>query len=145
VNQRSGDPAQVRVVIRDDLDVVVARCRVREIGREVRLADIAIEALATAVSEIARNIVVHAGSGELIVGVARADARCGIVIVARDDGPGIVDVERAMQDGYTTANGLGLGLASARRLVDEFELISSSTPAALTCTGTTVTMRKWRS
>ena len=133
------DPRPIHVAIREALDVGVARRRVRALGQAVLLSDIAIEALVTAVSEIASNIVVHARRGELVVGLVRAGARRGINVVARDDGPGIPDIERAMQDGYTTANGLGLGLSSARRLVDDFELISGRGTDA----GTTITMKQW--
>lgn len=135
------DPGCVRVAVREEIDVVVARRCVRELGRELRLADSAVESLATAVSEIARNIVVHAGAGELVLGVVRAGARRGILVVARDDGPGIADIDRAMEDGYTTSDGLGLGLASARRLVDDFDLASNPAAGA----GTTVTMKQWSS
>ena len=78
--------------------------------------------LATAISEVARNITTYAGEGEVALRVLSDGGREGIEVVASDDGPGIADVELAMQDGYTTGNGLGLGLPGTRRLVDEFEL-----------------------
>ena len=137
--ESTGDPPQVRLAIREDVDVVVARCRVRELARAVQMRDTAVEALATAVSEVVRNIVVHARAGEVRLSMVRDGPRCGIMVVARDDGPGISNIELAMQDGYTTRNSLGLGLSSAQRLVDEFELVSRTGADA----GTTVTLMQW--
>jgi serine/threonine-protein kinase RsbT len=93
--------------------------------------------MATAVSELARNILNYAGEGEIVVAVAPDGRRTGIVVVARDAGPGIADPELAMQDGYSTSQGLGLGLPGTRRLMDEFALVTA--PGA----GTTVTAKKW--
>nr|WP_246345350.1 ATP-binding protein [Conexibacter arvalis] len=93
--------------------------------------------VATAISEIARNITAYAGSGEIVVRPVELNGAHGLEVVARDAGPGIADVERALQDGYTTGGGLGLGLPGARRLMDEFEIVSQ--PGV----GTTVTMTKW--
>ena len=126
----------VLVQLRDASDLPVARRRVRELGREQGLSAVAIEALATAVTEIAQNALVHAGGGELRIEAAEPPRR-GVVVTARDAGPGISDVPRAMCDGYTTAAGLGLGLPSARRLVDEFAI--ESTVGGGTC----VCLRKW--
>lgn len=106
---------------------------VREGFRQARAV-----ALATAVSEIARNIVVHAGRGKLSVVPITDGPRHGIVVVARDEGPGIPDIERAMEDGYSTKKGsLGLGLSGAKRLVDEFEIESSVGE------GVTITLTQW--
>jgi serine/threonine-protein kinase RsbT len=127
----------VRVPIREDCDVAMARKHVRELAGRAGLSDLATHALATAVSEIASNIVVHVGAGELVLSVADEPGRFGVVVVARDHGSGIREPERAMQDGYSTAHSLGLGLSSARRLVDEFELVSEAGR------GTTVILRKW--
>jgi serine/threonine-protein kinase RsbT len=127
----------VRVPIRDDSDVLMARKRARELAGKEGMPDVAVEALSTAISEVAHNIVVHAREGELFLGVVEQSDRRGIAIVARDNGPGISNPERAMEDGYSTAGGLGLGLSSARKLVDEFELASTAGE------GTTVTMKKW--
>jgi serine/threonine-protein kinase RsbT len=99
----------------------------------------ATHALATAVSEIARNIVVHAGVGELTVCVVDDLDRRGLMVTACDTGAGIPDLEQAMQDGYSTRESLGLGLSGARRLVDEFELVSAPDR------GTTVILKKWTS
>ncbi len=93
--------------------------------------------IATAVSEIARNIVRFAGTGEVLIELVDVP-RPGVRVVARDTGPGIEDVQRALTDGYSTYHGLGLGLPGARRLMDEFSVVSEIGR------GTTVTMTKWR-
>jgi len=93
--------------------------------------------LATAVSEIARNIVRFAGEGTMLVQVLD-HPRPGIRVLARDNGPGIADVDKALTDGYSTYRGLGLGLPGARRLMDEFSVVSELDH------GTSVIMTKWR-
>ena len=127
------------IPIREEVDVAIARQSVRQLAPHAGLSGSAAHALTTAVSEVAHNIVRHAGVGELTVRVVEEHGRRGLIAVARDAGPGIPDAERAMQDGYSTANGLGLGLSSARRLVDGFELVSDIDR------GTTVTLTKWAS
>lgn len=128
---------RLRVRIGDESDLVVARRRTRDLASQQGLSESAAEALATAVTEIARNIVVHAGPGEILLGAVADASRRGVVVTAHDSGPGIAQVEQAMQDGFSTRGGLGFGLSGARRLVDEFE-IESKVGA-----GTTVTLRKW--
>jgi len=93
--------------------------------------------VATAISELARNILEYAGYGEIILELAQQGGRRGIVVIARDQGPGIPDIEKAMQDGYSTTKSLGLGLPGARRLMDDFEIVSKVGQ------GTTVTAKKW--
>ena len=93
--------------------------------------------IATAISEVARNIVVYAQQGEIVLMRAEEGGRVGIQVVAIDHGPGIDNKDLAMRDGFSTGNSLGLGLPGAKRLMDEFDLVSA--PNA----GTTVTMRKW--
>ena len=93
--------------------------------------------IATAVSEVARNIIEYAKPGEVILSVVTNGGRRGLEVIARDQGPGIADVALAMEDGYSTARGLGLGLPGSRRLMDEF-LVESKIGR-----GTTVTMTKW--
>jgi serine/threonine-protein kinase RsbT len=129
----------VRVAIATDGDIVRARQSGRELATQLGCSPTDATLVATAISEVARNIVSHAGEGEVVITVIEGEGPGAIEVVARDDGPGIADIERAMQDGYTTGRGLGLGLPGARRLMDEFEI--SSEPGA----GTTVVMRKWRS
>jgi serine/threonine-protein kinase RsbT len=125
------------VPILTDVDVVAARQKGREIAATNGFSGTDQTLIATAISEVARNIVSYAGRGEIAVSAIEDRGRRGILVVARDTGPGIPDVALAMRDGYSTANSLGLGLPGAKRLMDEFEL--ASTPG----TGTTVTMRKW--
>ncbi len=123
--------------IRDDSDVAMARRRVRELGKQEGLPPPKIAALEIAVTEIARNIFVHAGSGEVSFSTLAEARRRGVAVIARDWGPGIADVEQAMRDGYSTGKGLGLGLAGARRLVDEFEIATSAGA------GVRVTLKQW--
>jgi serine/threonine-protein kinase RsbT len=128
--------AEIRVPIDEEADVFFACQRVRERAAWEGLPPAAVEALALAVAEVARNILVHARRGAIVVAAASGPRR-GVVLTAEDEGPGILDVDRAMQDGFSTGNGLGLGLPSARRLVDEFRL--DSRPGG----PTTVTLKKW--
>jgi serine/threonine-protein kinase RsbT len=128
---------EIRVAIRTDADVVTARQEARTMGAALGFTSTDLTLLATAISEIARNITTYAGEGEVSLRVVREGARQGIEVEAVDEGPGIANVELAMQDGYTTGNGLGLGLPGTRRLVDDFEL--DTTPGA----GTRIRMVKW--
>jgi len=130
------DEARVRVTV--DADVVTARQKGREIAARAGFTPTELTVIATAISEIARNIVKFAQRGEIVIRMVDEPGRCGITVVARDSGPGIADVPDAMQDGYSTYRGLGLGLPGARRLMDEFDVASEVGK------GTTVTMAKWR-
>jgi serine/threonine-protein kinase RsbT len=133
-----GQPSQlVRIPVRAAPDVVLARQRVRELAARVGFSQTELTVIATAVSEIARNIVRFASAGEIVIELMDEPPR-GVRIVARDSGPGIDDIERALADGYSTYHGLGLGLPGARRLMDEFAIASE------VGRGTTVTMTKWR-
>jgi serine/threonine-protein kinase RsbT len=128
---------EVRVAIRTDADVVTARQEARAMGSGLGFSSTDLTLLATAISEIARNLTTYAGEGEVALRVLNDGARVGIEVLATDDGPGIDDVELAMQDGFTTGNGLGLGLPGTRRLVDEFELKTARGG------GTAVRLVKW--
>ena len=128
---------EVRVPVRVDADVVAARQAARELAARLDFSPTDLTVIATAVSEVVRNIVRFADYGEVVVDLLD-EPRRGIRVTARDTGPGIPDVERALRDGYSTYQGLGIGLPGARRLMDEFELVSESGR------GTTVTMIKWR-
>jgi serine/threonine-protein kinase RsbT len=127
---------EVHVPIAVDPDIVTARQAARELAVRAGFVGPDLTMLATAVSEVARNIVRFASGGEVSVELLTRP-RTGIRVVARDTGPGIADIDRALQDGFSTYDGLGLGLPGARRLMDEFEI--ESEPA----TGTTVSMTKW--
>jgi len=128
---------EVRISIQGDPDIVRARRSARDLASRVGFSRTDLTMIATAVSEIARNIVRFAGNGELVIELLDTP-RPGVRIVARDTGPGIPDLPRALADGYSTYKGLGLGLPGARRLMDEFSVISEVER------GTTVTMIKWR-
>lgn len=128
---------ETRVPVTTDADVVVARQKGRELAARAGFSATELTVIATAVSEIARNIVKFAKRGEVVVSVVTENDRKGVTVVVRDVGPGIPDVERAVQDGYSTYGGLGLGLPGARRLMDEFEIVSEVGK------GTTVIMTKW--
>jgi serine/threonine-protein kinase RsbT len=132
------DDSQSVIPIETDADVVTARQRAREMATELELTSTDQTLLATAISEVARNITTYAGRGEVLLSVIDgADGRPGIQVIARDQGPGIENLDLAMQDGYTTGGGLGLGLPGARRLVDDFSI--ETAPGQ----GTTVTLLMW--
>ena len=131
------DRGEVVVPIRADVDVVVARQKIRGLVSDLRFSGSELTLIATAISEVARNIVSYAGSGEIVMRVVQRGQRRGITVVARDKGPGIADIERAMEDGFSTSRGLGLGLPGSKRLMDEFELVSE------VGRGTEITMTKW--
>jgi serine/threonine-protein kinase RsbT len=128
---------EVRVPVSSDADVVTAREKGRELSARVGFSSIDMTLIVTAISEVARNILLYAKEGEILLRVENSGSRHGIVVVARDAGPGIPDLELAMRDSYSTGSGLGLGLPGARRLMDEFEIESE------VAKGTTVVMKKW--
>jgi serine/threonine-protein kinase RsbT len=126
------------IPIESDADVVIARQRARTMASELELTSTDQTLLATAISEVARNITTYASPGEVHLAVIRdRDGRRGIRVIARDDGPGIENVEQALQDGFTSGGGLGLGLPGARRLVHEFHI--ETAPGR----GTKVTLVMW--
>ncbi|HVL50849.1 MAG TPA: anti-sigma regulatory factor [Actinomycetota bacterium] len=123
--------------ISSDSDVLLARQTGRKIAEKVGFAGSDLTMISTAISELARNIIRYAQEGEVSVSAISDRGRVGVMVVARDEGPGIADVDLAMRDGYTTGSGMGLGLPGARRLMDEFAISSQLTQ------GTTVVMKKW--
>ena len=125
-------------VIRSDLDIVVARTRARDTAKALGFGAIDQARIATAVSELARNIFLYAGTGEVHVRQVERNGRKGIEIVCEDQGPGITNIDLVMQDGYSTSRGMGMGLPGAKRLMDEFHIKSQEN------VGTTITSRKWR-
>jgi serine/threonine-protein kinase RsbT len=128
---------EIRVPIEKDDDVVVARSKARELAAGLGFTSTDLTLLATAISEIARNITAYAKRGEVCIVAVRRGDRSGVKVVARDAGPGIPDLSLALRDGYTSGTGLGLGLPGARRLMDEFDVQTE------VGRGTTVTMLKW--
>jgi serine/threonine-protein kinase RsbT len=133
--------AETRLPIAGEDDIVASRQRARELARQLGFGAVDQSRIATAVSELTRNVVRYAtaGRGEVIVREAsRPERAAGIEIVVADEGPGIVDLEQAMSDGFTSGAGMGMGLPGTRRLMDEMEVESG--PGR----GTVVTIRKWR-
>jgi len=128
----------VRVAIDSDSDVVAARQKGRELASQCGFPSTDMAVVATAISELARNIVRYAVRGEIILRLVQDNGKRGIEVVAADDGPGIADISLAMQDGYSTSGGLGLGLPGTRRLMDDFEITSDFSK------GTKVTVRRWK-
>jgi len=127
---------ELRIPIASEGDIVLARQQGRNLAGQLGASSIAMTLITTAISELARNIVQYARQGEIVLSVVEGSRR-GIQIVARDQGPGIPNLELAMRDGYSTGGSLGLGLPGARRLMDEFAIDSEVGK------GTTVSMRKW--
>jgi serine/threonine-protein kinase RsbT len=128
---------ETRVAIDHDYDIVAARRKARELATQVGFSGSDLTIIATAISEVARNIVVYASRGEIVLSAVQRGVRRGILVVAVDQGPGIPDIPRAMRDGFSTGKSLGLGLPGAKRLMDEFEIASEVGK------GTMITMRKW--
>jgi serine/threonine-protein kinase RsbT len=124
--------------IRSDLDIVIARTLARDTAKTLGFGAIDQARIATAVSELARNIFLYAGSGSVTVREIERTGRRGIEIVCEDQGPGIADISVVMQDGYSTSRGMGMGLPGAKRLMDEFDIKSTEG------VGTTIMCRKWR-
>lgn len=129
---------EVEVAISSDQDIVSARQRGRAMAIELGFSSGDATLIATAISELARNILSYARRGEITLKIVHASSRQGISIVASDSGPGIRDIRQAMRDGFSTSGSLGLGLPGVRRLMDEFEITSE--PAR----GTIVTVKKWK-
>ena len=130
-------PDAARLAIATDGDIVLARQTGRDIACRMGCSPADATLIATAISEVARNIVSYAGSGEVHIEAVARNGRHAIEVTARDDGPGIANVDLAMEDGWSSGPGLGLGLPGARRLMDEFEIRSRAGA------GTCVVMRKW--
>jgi serine/threonine-protein kinase RsbT len=130
-------PEAKQIVINNDLDIVTARVEGRNLARTLGFGVIDQARIATAISELARNIVLYAKTGTVIVRPVENERQRGIEIVCSDNGPGIADVSLVMRDGYSSHRGLGMGLPGTKRLMDEFAI--ESQPGV----GTTVTVRKW--
>ena len=126
------------VAIHTNADVVAARQKGRELAGLLGFTQMDATLIATGISELARNIVRYANHGEIVIGRVQLGERIGITVVARDKGPGITNVAQAMQDGFSTSGGLGLGLPGVKRLMDEFDITSGPN------IGTTVTIKIWK-
>jgi serine/threonine-protein kinase RsbT len=130
-------PCPVRVPIASDGDIIIARQKGRALAAELGFSPTDVVRIATAISELARNVLSYASRGEIRLESLNSRNRSGISIVAIDRGPGIADVEQALQDAYSTSGGLGLGLPGVRRVMDEFKVESTVGE------GTTVSATKW--
>ncbi len=128
---------EAQYAIRSDTDVVFVRQAGRKLAQELGFAGSDLILIATAISELARNILEYAKLGEVRLCPVERDGRQGLTVIAEDHGPGIPDVALAMQDGYSTSRSLGLGLPGTRRLMDEFTIDSRVGE------GTIVTVTKW--
>ncbi|HKV60734.1 MAG TPA: anti-sigma regulatory factor [Candidatus Acidoferrum sp.] len=124
--------------INSDQDIVSARQKGRVMANDLGFSSGDATLIATAISELARNIVSYARQGQITLKMVNGLNRRGIAIIASDDGPGIADIRQALRDGYSTSGSLGLGLPGVRRLMDDFEITSQ--PGR----GTIVTVKKWR-
>lgn len=129
--------ADIVVDIDNSDDIVAARKAGHQLATDLGFSLTDVTMIATAISEIARNITSYAGRGAVRVAVADREGRKALVVRAEDQGPGIADIERAMEDGYSTGRGLGMGLPGARRLMDRLVVES------LIGRGTVVEMWKW--
>lgn len=130
------DKTSIRV--RSDADIGIARQRARALATELGFPATDLTLIVTAISELARNIILYARQGEIVLRVVEDGYRRGIVLMARDEGPGIPNITQAMRNGYSTSGGLGLGLPGVRRVMDEFDIVSEVGK------GTTITVKKWK-
>lgn len=127
----------VRIAITSDEDILQARQRAHQLAKRAEFPPLDLALIATIVSELAHNILQHAGRGEILIKRVYSGNRAGLVVMARDTGPGIVDVTRALEDGFSTSGRMGLGLPVVKRVVDEFKIVSRLNR------GTTIVIRKW--
>jgi serine/threonine-protein kinase RsbT len=128
----------IRVLINSDKEIVAARQKGRTLAISIGFSETDATLIATAISELARNIVTYAKKGEVHIRAEKNKTHEGILVIAKDKGAGIKNIKQALQDGFSTSGSLGLGLPGVKRLVDEFEIVSGSGK------GTTVTIRKWK-
>ena len=128
---------ETRVPIGSALDIVTARQMGRSMAQELGFDGAEVTLIAAAISEVSRNIVEYAKGGVIILQTLNNGSKRGLAVVARDRGPGIEDVAKAMQYGYSTRRGLGVGLPGAKLLMDDFDIVSK------VGVGTTITMKKW--
>lgn len=128
---------ETRVPIKQGGDIISARRQGRALAAQLGFSSADQTLIATAISEMARNILVYAKVGEIILRPEQ-NGKAGITIIAHDEGPGIPDINRALQNGYSTSGSLGVGLPGTKRIMDEFTLVSEVGK------GTTVTMKKWK-
>ncbi len=131
-------PNELHVPIASAVDIVTARQQGRALALDLGFESVDATLIAAAISEVSRNIVEYAKSGEIVLQSNRNGTKAGLCVIARDHGPGIPDIGQALQYGYSTRRGLGVGLPGAKLLMDEFDIVSRVGE------GTTITMKKWR-
>jgi serine/threonine-protein kinase RsbT len=127
----------ILININNEFDIVLARQKGREVSKELQFGGVDQARITTAISELARNIYLYAGSGQITISVLEENGRRGIQISAIDEGPGINDIRMVLQDGFSTSGGLGAGLPGVKRLMDTFDI--DSMPGS----GTRITITKW--
>ncbi len=132
------DRNPIRIPVRNETGTTWSVMEARKAAAAIGFDEIVSHMIATAVSELARNIVKYAGRGEILIDRIDTGSRIGIEVTARDRGPGIEDIEQAMADHYSSGNTLGLGLPGVKRMMDELEIVSEPGHK------TTVIIRKWR-
>ena len=128
---------QVRISVRNETGIALSVMKARNAATAIGFDELMCQMIATAVSELANNIIKYAGHGEILLDRVIAGSRVGMEVIARDRGPGIKDIEKAMEDHYSSGNTLGLGLPGVKRMMDDFELTSE--PGKITA----VIIRKW--
>ena len=128
---------QSYVKILNEWDIVAARQVGRNVAKELGFGTVDQARITTTISELARNIYLYAGQGEICIEKLWDNGRTGLRVIAEDKGPGISDIRRVMEDGYTTSGGLGAGLPGVKRLMDEFDIDSE------VGVGTKITTTKW--
>lgn len=129
---------EIRVPVESDVDIVAARQKGRALATRLGFSSGEATIVATAISELARNIVLYAKRGEIVIALEARGEQSGLIITACDEGEGIPDIRQALQDGYSTSGRLGVGLPGVKRLMDEFEISSKVGK------GTVVTVKKWK-
>jgi serine/threonine-protein kinase RsbT len=132
------EPRRETLPLQNSNDVVLARQKVRQWATELRFTLVDQTKLVTAASELARNTLDHGKGGAMTIEQLGAGARIGLKLIFEDRGPGIPDIEMALKDGFTTGNGMGLGLGGSKRLVNEFAI--DTTPGK----GTRITVVRWK-
>jgi serine/threonine-protein kinase RsbT len=131
-------PIRERMEIKEQSDVVRIRHAVRSLALELRFSVVDQTKIVTAASELGRNTLVHGHGGSCSIESLEQDGRTGIRLTFEDQGPGIADIQLAMKDGYTSGDGMGLGLGGAKRLMSEFDIVSA--PGE----GTRVSVIRWK-
>ncbi len=127
----------IHVSIRSDVDIVAARQQGRALAAQIGFSLTDATLIATSISELARNIILYAVQGEVILRRVDTLSKKGLVVIAQDTGPGIANTQDVLRDGFSTSGGLGLGLPGVKRLMDEFVIESE------VGRGTTVSIKKW--